>query len=117
MRNRTVKVRLLLCIAAASLLATGVLAAANRGADQIVIDGGKAGDTPFPHHRHQDTLKDCNLCHNLFPQEAGAIEKLKLDGTLRNKQVMKQCQSCHRKMAREGQKSGPTSCKKCHSIK
>ena len=99
------------------LVACGVWATVNRGADQIVLQGGKAGNTPFPHHRHQDALKDCNQCHNLFPQQAGAIEKLKQEGTLHNKQVMKQCQSGHRKMAREGQKSGPISCKKCHSIK
>jgi hypothetical protein len=108
---------LLLLIGGICFLAVGTYATVNRGVDQIVIQGGKAGNTPFPHHRHQDTLKDCNLCHNLFPQEAGAIDQLKQEGKLRNKQVMKQCQKCHRKMARDGQKSGPTSCKKCHSIK
>jgi hypothetical protein len=117
MHKKQNRLGVLFFICGICFLAAGVWAAANRGPDQIVIDGGKAGNTPFPHHRHQDTLKDCNLCHNLFPQQAGAIEKLKQDGTLRNKQVMKQCQSCHRKMAREGQKTGPTSCKKCHSIK
>ena len=90
-------------------------AAQNRGAEQMVLHGGKSGSVPFPHAAHQQTLVDCNLCHGLFPQESGAIERLKESGELKKKKVMRQCTFCHRKTAKAGKASGPTRCKTCHN--
>ena len=87
----------------------------NKGADHIELFGGKSGPVPFPHRAHQEVLTDCTVCHELFPQETGAIEKLKASGDLKKKQIMnKHCTKCHRKMKKEGRKTGPTTCKSCH---
>jgi len=63
---------------------------------------------------HQDTLGDCNLCHNLFPKVAGSIESLKDKGSLKKKATMDQCVDCHKNKEDKDKKSGPTSCKGCH---
>lgn len=87
-----------------------------KGAAEMVLSGGSRGAVPFPHRRHQETAKDCAVCHALFPQEKGIIDKLKEDGRLRKKTVMnKLCTKCHRERKRNGEKSGPTVCKECHS--
>jgi len=87
-----------------------------KGAKEIVIPGGNQGDIKFPHDRHQESLKDCMLCHDLFPQQAGAIRDLKQKGTLAQKQVMnKQCLKCHKAKKDAGEKSGPMVCKDCHA--
>jgi hypothetical protein len=102
------------------IISTGVAYAytiqtTNKGAEQIELQGGKSGPVPFPHLVHQDALADCNVCHELFPQEIGAIDKLKASGELQKKQIMnKHCTKCHKKMKKEGQKTGPTTCKSCH---
>lgn len=87
----------------------------NRGAESIELYGGKNGPVPFPHLAHQDALADCKICHELFPQEIGGIEKLKASGELKKKQIMnKHCTKCHRKLKKEGKQTGPTTCKACH---
>ena len=96
------------------VLSVGI-AAQNMGAESLVIKGGKSGDVSFPHKLHQDNRKDCNICHDVFPQEAGSIDKLKADGTLKKKQVMnKQCVNCHTEQKKAGNPTGPTTCSKCH---
>lgn len=88
----------------------------NKGAKDIVIPGGTQGSVKFPHHQHQEGLKDCMLCHDLFPQQAGSISDLKQKGTLAQKQVMnQQCIKCHRAKNTAGEKSGPVSCSQCHA--
>lgn len=91
--------------------------AENKGAAEIVLNGGKTGNVPFPHHRHQSVLADCNACHDLFPQQQGVIHALKSENKMKSKTVMNNCQKCHRQTAKEGKKSGPVSCKQCHAIK
>ena len=87
----------------------------NKGAEYIEIDGGKRGKVPFPHHRHQENLTDCTICHSIFPQKPGSIENLKEQGKLKKKYVMnKLCTKCHKKIKKAGRKSGPTKCSKCH---
>jgi hypothetical protein len=87
----------------------------NQGAEKIELDGGKRGNVLFPHRQHQKNLGDCQICHSVFPQEPGAIEKLKTQGTLKKRYVMnKLCTKCHRAKKKAGQPSGPTSCAKCH---
>ena len=87
----------------------------NRGANSIEIDGGTRGKVPFPHHRHQENLTDCTICHSIFPQKPGSIAELKAQGKLKKKYVMnKLCTKCHKAKKKAGQKSGPTKCSKCH---
>jgi hypothetical protein len=108
----------LLAAAAALIVTTGawrVSAVQNGGAEQIALKGGRRGAVPFPHHRHQNALGDCAICHSLFPQELGGIERLKAEGKLVKQQVMKKhCIECHRALKRQGDRSGPTTCAKCH---
>ena len=87
----------------------------NRGAAEIVLEGGTTGKINFPHGRHQAALTDCTICHTLFPQKAGAIEELKESGKLPRKQVMNElCTKCHKERQAAGQNSGPVTCMKCH---
>lgn len=86
-----------------------------QGAENISLFGGKRGDVPFPHRRHQEVNKDCSVCHTLFPREKGIIEALKKEEKLKAKQVMnKLCVKCHRAKAKAGEPSGPRSCNACH---
>ncbi len=98
--------------AVAALLA---FAADDRGAAELVLEGGTSGPVPFPHALHQEKLEDCQLCHAVFPQRRGAIEALKAQGTLARKQVMnEQCTRCHRERKQQGKPAGPTACTTCH---
>jgi hypothetical protein len=115
------KVRILLLLVAGLLFFTSGLVALsdtpieNKGAAEINLPGGKRGPVPFPHHRHQDNLSDCDICHSVFPQKAGIIEALKNQGKLKKKHVMNRlCTKCHKQKKREGIKAGPTTCAKCH---
>ena len=95
--------------------AASIPAVENKGTDTIILHGGSRGDVSFPHYRHQDALRDCNICHDTFPQKAGAIDELKKSGELKQKQVMnKLCTKCHRERQQAGETTGPTTCTKCH---
>ena len=115
------KIKLLLLLGAGMLFfAAGSVALSNapvenKGAAEMKLPGGNRGPVPFPHHVHQNKLLDCKICHSLYPQEPGIIEKLKAQGKLEKKQVMnKQCTKCHRQKKKEGIKTGPVTCKQCH---
>ena len=114
------KFRILLILVAVILSLTGgaiVLSVANQdmGPIDIELHGGTRGNVPFPHHRHQETIGDCDLCHTVFPQKTGSIEELKAKGELKKKYVMnKLCTKCHKEKRRAGEKSGPVTCKQCH---
>lgn len=89
--------------------------AENKGGSEIKLPGGTRGPVPFPHHRHQNVLADCQICHSLYPQKPGIIEVFKDRGKLKKKQVMnKQCTQCHRQKKQEGMKTGPITCATCH---
>jgi hypothetical protein len=99
----------------AGAMAASPPASQNKGAANIAIDGGQRGNVPFPHRQHQDQLGDCQICHSVFPQKAGSISELKAEGKLKKKFVMnKLCTKCHKEKKKVGQKSGPTTCTKCH---
>jgi len=100
-----------------AVLTAGVIAAGitEKGPAEITIDGGSRGAVDFPHQKHQNTLGDCKLCHDIFPKKLGVIKALKDAGKLEKKQVMNNCRGCHRDLAKEGKKAGPTSCTSCHS--
>jgi hypothetical protein len=90
--------------------------APNRGAAEIILEGGTSGQVAFPHQRHQEKLPDCNICHAAFPQKTGAIEELKAQGKLAKKQIMNdQCTRCHKEKKQAGEKAGPTTCTTCHA--
>jgi len=101
-------------IAASVLLFSTLLWALNKGAKEIILPGGTTGSVTVKHLVHQNALGDCNLCHSLFPQTAGIVQKLKDEGKLEKKKVMNQCQKCHREKVNAGVKSGPVTCKECH---
>lgn len=89
-----------------------------KGSKDIDLSAGSKENIPFPHFKHQEVLKDCNICHNDFPQTAGSIAKLKADGKLEKKQIMnKLCIKCHKEKENVGEKTGPVSCSKCHQGK
>ena len=98
------------------LVSAGTVLSAENGAESMLLNGGTRGKVPFPHRTHQEMLTDCNKCHDLFPQEAGAIDQRKKAGELKKKQVMNtRCVKCHKAMKKAGDKTGPTtSCKNCH---
>jgi cytochrome c-type protein NrfB len=97
------------------LLSAAAVAMENTGAADIVLKGGERGEVPFPHHRHQTVLKDCNTCHIIFPQKLGGIGELIEKKDLEKKQVMKDhCIKCHRERKKAGENTGPISCAKCH---
>ena len=87
----------------------------NQGAAEIVLDGGTSGNVHFPHRQHQEKLRDCAICHSVYPQKAGSIEELKAQGKLVKKEIMNtQCLKCHKEKQRAGEKAGPTTCTTCH---
>jgi len=96
------------------LLLSTAAVSQNKGAANMVLQGGKLGSVPFSHHLHQKLLGDCNICHKAFPQTAGSIEKLKAEGKLKKKEAMDQCVECHKKEATTGGKALPTKCSECH---
>ena len=87
---------------------------AYKGAENMVLHGGRFGEVPFAHKKHHEAVGNCNACHNLFPKAKGAISQLMEKGKLRSRQVMGQCTACHFDKNRKGEKSGPTSCGGCH---
>jgi hypothetical protein len=96
-------------------LSPGLTAGDPPGAAEMVLPGGSSGNVPFPHHRHQESLKDCAICHAHFPQQAAAIQTLKAQGTLEPKQVMnKLCTACHKQKKNSGEQTGPITCTGCH---
>lgn len=100
---------------ACSLAFTALASAANNGPSHIDIYGGSSGKVPFPHAQHQDQLKDCNICHSVFPQETDAIKTMKAEGKIKPKKVMNlQCIKCHKKDKKAGNPHGPLTCTTCH---
>lgn len=87
----------------------------NTGAPEINLSSGKKKSVQFPHKTHQVTLKDCSICHDIFPMERNSIKKMIDSGSLKKKKVMNNCKKCHKKIKKTGQKTGPTSCGSCHT--
>jgi hypothetical protein len=114
---RTPKTKFLLVVAMLVIAGAVSLSIAeqNKGAENIELYGGKRGKVHFPHHSHQEKLGNCDVCHTVFEQKTGIIEELKAQGKLKKKYVMnKLCTKCHKEKKKAGEKSGPTTCSKCH---
>ena len=87
----------------------------NKGAENVTISAGKAGNVPFSHKNHQDKIEDCMVCHQLVPKEKNAVSELIGTGTISKQQVMNtQCIKCHRQLKLEEKASGPIACNECH---
>ena len=84
-------------IVAVALTLTCAVAA--MAADTITLTASN-GNVTFNHKKHQETLKDCKICHEKGP---GKIEGFGKD------MAHKQCKGCH-----ETKKAGPTKCAECH---
>lgn len=89
-----------------------------RGAVRIIIPSAPMPSVAFPHGIHQDELKDCMLCHDLFAQKPGIISSMKAEKRLKGKVVMNtKCIACHKKRMKAGKDAGPVRCQGCHSVK
>jgi Spy/CpxP family protein refolding chaperone len=104
-------------LAAAVFLASSLAAAAsNKGAAHFVINAGSMPGISFPHRLHQDNNPDCQVCHRLFPEQIGALNRLKQEKTLKRMQVMNTvCIACHRQNRAAGKEAGPVICRGCHT--
>ncbi len=74
----------------------------------------------FNHKAHAEKF-GCKECHHKWkgegtPQKCSECHKAKKSGKApkAKKVYHKRCKGCHKKMKKEGKKTGPTSCKKCH---
>ena len=116
MKTAKILVLMLLILGIVGLAGAYTIQTENKGPEEITLPGGKQGVVPFPHRAHQAALgENCAICHELFPQKAGAIDDLKTSGELKPKQIMnKHCTKCHKQMKAEGKKTGPTTCTSCH---
>jgi hypothetical protein len=116
MRFSAMAVLLVAAVVALWTDAVPMAAEPRQGAAEMVLEGGRQGPVPFPHHRHQAALGDCTVCHTVFAQEPGSIERLKAAGTLKaQSDVMnKLCVKCHRAERKAGGRSGPVTCTACH---
>jgi len=97
------------------ILSSTIVFAQNQGSKEIIINGGKMGNITFPHYTHHGVIQDCMVCHVSFSKEPGALDKAKVQGTLKKKQVMYEtCLKCHKAKKNTGEISGPIKCKGCH---
>lgn len=86
----------------------------DKGDAVMLLESGRLPEVTFPHHEHQAVVKDCNVCHRMFPREQGAIQAMQKKGTLEKKAVMNHCMDCHKEQRMAGKPSGPLSCTDCH---
>ena len=83
---------------------------------ELILEGGRKGDVPFPHGMHQETLENCSACHAKFPRKSGAIREQVENGKLKRMEIMKDCMNCRKELAAKGEPAGPErSCTECHS--
>ncbi len=69
-------------------------------AADVITFPAKMGNVTFPHKMHQETLKNCKLCHEKAPGKIAGFGKDK---------AHKLCISCHKSKGK-----GPTTCTACH---
>ena len=90
----------------------------DRGPANPTLDYNRSGKkvANFPHHAHQDKLKDCKACHHAAVAGAAFSACAKCHGAAASGAKPKiqdayhaQCKDCHKKT------SGPTACAGCHN--
>ena len=69
-------------------------------AADVITFSAKNGNVTFDHKKHQESLKDCKICHEKGP---GKIEGFNKDA------AHKSCKGCH-----SDKGAGPTKCGECH---
>lgn len=94
-QERSFTMKKIIAAAALTIFCAGTALAA----DEIVLNA-KNGNVTFNHKKHQESLKDCKVCHEKGP---GKIEGFGKDA------AHKLCKGCH-----ETKKAGPTKCGECH---
>lgn len=94
-QERSFTMKKIIAAAALTIFCAGTALAA----DEIVLNA-KNGNVTFNHKKHQESLKDCKVCHEKGP---GKIEGFGKDF------AHKTCKGCHEQM-----KKGPTRCGECH---
>ena len=67
--KRSVLIAPIACVLLVAIALPAATLAAKQGAENITIFGGSRGEVPFPHAKHQARLKDCNICHSVFPRK------------------------------------------------
>ncbi|HEU0265689.1 MAG TPA: cytochrome c7 [Geobacterales bacterium] len=82
------------------LALTLTLGLATAQAAEVMEFPASMGKVTFNHKKHQDTLKECSICHEKAPG--------KIDG-FGKEWAHKNCKGCHGE-----KKAGPTSCGDCH---
>lgn len=90
------------------------------------------GPVKFPHKQHVDQKEACTECHHNYVNGKNVWKQgdpvklcvachnpLKSQGKILKLEVAfhNNCRNCHRKLKREGKKSGPITCNKCHEKK
>lgn len=110
-------IRILMVVGCFMLLGTQGVHGEEMGAGTLTLKAPKRGDVEFAHLLHQEILTDCMVCHERFPKAPGSIDKLKVDGSLKNREVMTICRNCHRAKKAAGEKAGPITCSACHHKK
>jgi len=71
-------------------------------ADTIVLHS-ESGNVVFPHKKHQESIKDCTVCHKT------SLGTIRESGQYRPHKL---CIGCHEK-----EKSGPVNCLGCHETR
>jgi opacity protein-like surface antigen len=87
--------RTIIAAAALTMFTAGLAMAA----DTITFPA-KNGNVTFDHKKHQESVKDCKICHEKAP---GKIEGFGKD------MAHKTCKGCHTDKG-----AGPTKCAECH---
>jgi hypothetical protein len=83
-KNRKLKRRIIFAVMIIAVFVLTVAdASQNRGAKEMNLEAGSKGKVFFPHYNHQEAIGDCQVCHSLFPQNSGAVVKLKTEGSLK----------------------------------
>lgn len=90
---------------------------AEKPPETVTLGGGRMGEVNFPHQRHEARFKDCNLCHDRYPQKQGALAEKKAKGELKPREVMNICIACHKEHLAKKEPAGPIKCQDCHKKK
>jgi hypothetical protein len=75
----------------------------NGFAADVILLPSESGNVVFPHKKHQESVRDCKVCHKTSPgtiKESGQYRPHKL------------CIGCHEK-----ERSGPVNCVDCHETR
>ena len=77
--------------------------------------------TQFPHKKHADAVKPCQMCHHKWykgEKVKKCVDCHTKDSTITAyKAFHDNCKNCHMDIKKAGKATGPTVCTKCHPKK